>query len=150
LRAFADGHAELIDYERSDTRGPKTSRYGITTVVETDALREALTRALGSLGRVRKERLLLLVGRTRVHLDRVDSLGLPRARRVLDEHENEADGMVEARSFLDTLNFHADSLIATAYLQRRSVELILPRLVFAPLASLLRLNIGTAMPRLRA
>jgi phospholipase C len=35
-------------------------------------------------------------------------------------------------------------------LQRRSVELILPRLVFAPLASLLRLNIGTAMPRLRA
>lgn len=34
-----------------------------------------LSEALGVLGVVRKERLLYLVGQTRVHLDRVDGLG---------------------------------------------------------------------------
>lgn len=75
LRDFGDGHGELIFYQRADQTGPKTSFYRITTTAEPDRLREVLTLAHGQTGRVRKQRTLYLVGRTRVHLDRVEGLG---------------------------------------------------------------------------
>src|SRR5450631_4512537 len=75
LRVFADGHGELIGYERPDAFGPKTSDYRITSVANPGALRDTLMRALGVTGRVVKQRTLLVVGRTRIHLDHVDGLG---------------------------------------------------------------------------
>src|SRR3984885_9788666 len=75
LRSFADGSGELIFYRRANLQGPKESFYERVPTSAPDALRDCLTLAYDQVGRVRKQRLLYLVGRTRVHLDTVDQLG---------------------------------------------------------------------------
>lgn len=60
---------------RADTEGPKLSNYVRAATADPAALREALTRACGQIGRVREARWLLLSGQTRIHLDRVEGLG---------------------------------------------------------------------------
>ena len=116
LRVFADGHGELIAYARPDTHGPKTSDYAITPVPDPEAMRRTLARALGVTGRVLKQRTLFLVGRTRVHLDRVEGLGdFLELEVVLRDGESEALGMAEAHALLDRLRVDASQLVAGAY-----------------------------------
>lgn len=67
--------AELISYERPDAPGVRVSDYDRTEVDDPAAVRLALEREHGVRAIVRKERELWLVGRTRIHLDRVDGLG---------------------------------------------------------------------------
>ena len=117
LRVFADGSGELIHYSRPDTEGPKVSDYVIAAVAEPDALREALTRACGLLGRVRKERLLLLSGQTRVHLDRVHGLGdFLELEVVLNPGQSEADGQAVAQRLMAALAVPESALVSGAYL----------------------------------
>jgi predicted adenylyl cyclase CyaB len=117
LRDFGDGRGELIQYERADASGPKTSTYVRVPTATPDALRQALTRALGTLGRVRKRRLLLLAGRTRIHLDRVDRLGdFLELEVVLHDGEDEAAGVAEARALMAQLGVQASQLLQGAYL----------------------------------
>jgi adenylate cyclase len=117
LRAFADGRGELIAYDRPDALGPKTSDYLITPIADPDAMRATLARALGEAGRVRKQRLLFRVGRTRVHLDHVDGLGeFLELEVVLREGEAAQTGVDEAHSLLLELGVQPASLIAGAYI----------------------------------
>lgn len=117
LRAFAEGRAELIAYERPDAAGPKTSDYTIVPVADANALRDALTRALGLTGRVVKQRLLLRVGRTRVHLDRVDGLGdFLELEVVLRDGESADDGVAVAHALRVRLGIDADRLVPGAYI----------------------------------
>ena len=117
LRTFADGHGELIAYERPDTPGPKASDYRITHTTEPDALRTTLARALGEAGRVKKQRVLFLVGRTRVHLDRVDGLGeYLELEVVLRDGEPAAAGVQEAHALLQQLGVPPAHLVAGAYI----------------------------------
>jgi predicted adenylyl cyclase CyaB len=116
LRAFPDGRGELIAYRRPDAVGPKTSDYLITPTADADSLRQALLRALGSAGRVRKRRLLHLIGRTRVHLDRVEGLGdFLELEVVLGHHEDPVSGEREAHALLSELGVPNDRLVACAY-----------------------------------
>ena len=116
LRAFADGRGELIAYERPDADGPKTSDYAITPVADPDALRATLARALGVTGRVVKQRTLLRVGRTRVHLDRVASLGdFMELEVVLRDGEGAEDGAAVAHELLRRLRIDAAQLVSGAY-----------------------------------
>ena len=117
LRVFADGRGELIAYQRPDSTGPKTSDYTITPVPDPDALRATLARALGIRGRVVKQRSLLRVGRTRVHLDRVDGLGdFLELEVVLRDGERAEDGEAVAHDLLQRLHIDATQLVAGAYL----------------------------------
>src|SRR5213594_1710509 len=75
LRAFSATEGQLIFYRRADQAGPKESFYVLAPTASPDTLREALSLAYGQAGRVRKLRTLYIVGRTRVHLDRVEELG---------------------------------------------------------------------------
>src|SRR6266404_2966481 len=75
LRAFSEASGELIFYQRPDRAGPKESFYVISATTSPDTLREALSLAYGQCGRVRKHRALFMVGRTRIHLDKVEELG---------------------------------------------------------------------------
>uniref|UniRef100_A0A8C5MV10 CYTH domain-containing protein n=1 Tax=Leptobrachium leishanense TaxID=445787 RepID=A0A8C5MV10_9ANUR len=75
LRDFQDGRGQLIYYERPDLQGPKLSNYSISSTSDPHGLEEVLTQALGVRGSVVKQRLLFLVGQTRIHLDRVQDLG---------------------------------------------------------------------------
>ena len=86
-------------------------------VADAAALREALERALGLLGRVRKQRWLLLAGQTRIHLDRVEGLGdFVELEVVLRHDQSEADGASIADTLMHELGLAKAERIAGAYL----------------------------------
>lgn len=116
LRAFADGGGELIHYRRDDATGPKESSYVLAPVGDCDPLREALTRAYGQAGRVRKLRTLVMCGRTRIHLDRVEGLGeFLELEVVLRDDEPGEAGRAEARDLLRKLGVGEEALVSGAY-----------------------------------
>ena len=121
LRQFADGNAELIHYDRADGADAKASDYVRVPVPDPAALREALTRACGLLGRVRKQRWLLLVNdagfHTRIHLDRVDGLGdCMELEVVLHDGQTDAQGSAVAEAMMLALGLQDAPRLAGAYL----------------------------------
>jgi adenylate cyclase class IV len=117
LREFGDGTGELIHYERADTAGPKLSDHVRAPTAEPAALRDALTRAHGAIGRVRKTRWLLMAGPTRIHLDRVEELGdFIELEVVLRDGQSAADGEAIAERLLNQLDIARDQHVAGAYL----------------------------------
>jgi predicted adenylyl cyclase CyaB len=79
-------------------------------------LRESLTLAWGQAGRVRKQRRLFIVGRTRVHLDRVEGLGeFLELEVVLKEGETSEAGVAEAHVLMAQLGIGTDQLVQGAY-----------------------------------
>ncbi len=116
LRALSATEGQLIFYRRANQAGPKESRFVISPTASPDSLRDALALAYGSAGRVRKHRTLYLVGRTRVHLDRVESLGhFLELEVVLAEGESPDAGVKEARALMTALGLGDDQLIDGAY-----------------------------------
>ncbi len=116
LRAFADGKGELIFYNRSGTEGPRTCNYEIVPIDEVDMLHGMLTRAYGEVGRVRKRRALYMVGRTRVHIDKVEGLGtFLELEVVLKEDEDEEVGVQEATELMKKLGIEGSALIDRPY-----------------------------------
>src|SRR5579859_48350 len=104
LRAFSAAQGELIFYKRPDRAGPKESTYSIAPVGMPDSLREVLSLAYGQIGRVRKVRKLFLLGRTRIHLDRVEELGdFIELEVVLGKSETAEAGIKVARELLNRL-----------------------------------------------
>ncbi len=117
LRQFADGSAELIHYQRPDNAEAKASDYVRVPVPDPTALREALARALGVQGRVRKQRLLLMVGATRIHLDQVEGLGdFMELEVVLVEKQSDASGAATAQALMQALGLGDAPRLAGAYL----------------------------------
>ena len=76
LRKRSDSEGELIFYQRPDRPGPKESFYILAPTASPDALCRALTLAYGAIGTVRKIRTVFMAGNTRIHLDRVEGLGI--------------------------------------------------------------------------
>ncbi|HCT2506099.1 TPA: class IV adenylate cyclase [Aeromonas dhakensis] len=117
LRTLSPSAGELIFYRRADQQGPKESFYQLTPTHEPDRLRETLSLAWGQIGRVQKKRTLLLVGRTRIHLDRVQGLGhFLELEVVLEEDEPLEAGMQEANDIMALLGVEPSRLIEGAYL----------------------------------
>ncbi|QPR88251.1 class IV adenylate cyclase [Aeromonas hydrophila] len=117
LRTFSPSAGELIFYRRAAQQGPKESFYQLTPTHEPDRLRETLSLAWGQIGRVQKKRTLLLVGRTRIHLDRVQGLGhFLELEVVLEEDEPLETGMQEANDIMTQLGIEPSQLIEGAYL----------------------------------
>lgn len=116
LRAFSTEKGELIFYRRADQPGPKESFYVRSPTSAPETLREALSLAYGQNGRVQKHRTLFIVGRTRVHLDRVSGLGdFLELEVVLEDHEPSDVGMREAYELLTRLSVEEAQLIDSAY-----------------------------------
>jgi predicted adenylyl cyclase CyaB len=83
-----------------------------------DALREVLTQAYGQVGRVRKQRIVYVVGRTRVHLDTVETLGtFLELEVVLEAHEAIETGVGEAEALMKRLEIEPSQLVASSYLE---------------------------------
>ncbi len=117
LRVFGDGSGELIHYLRPDAAGPKLSDYVLVPVVEPDSLREALVRANGLVGRVRKHRILALVGPTRIHLDQVEGLGdFLELEVTLRNGQTAAEGTAIAHDLMARLGVQPGDLVQGAYL----------------------------------
>jgi len=109
-------HGELIHYLRDDRDGPKRSDYRIARIARPDELRAVLDAACGALLTVRKRRHLYRHGRTRIHLDRVESLGdFLELEVVLEPGENPAAGNAEAQALMAELGIAPEQLVAGAY-----------------------------------
>lgn len=126
LREFADGSAELIHYHRPDHGEAKASDYVRVAVPDAPALREALARGCGLLGRVRKERLLLRVNEggfnTRIHIDRVENLGdFMELEVVLQPGQRDADGATEAERLMAALGLHDALRLVGSYLDLQAI-----------------------------
>lgn len=116
LRLLTPSRGELIYYERDDTAGPKTSSYQIAETDKPDALRSVLEKAIGEKQMVRKQRWLFRVGRTRIHLDRVEGLGdFMELEVVLDVAEPAQAGETEARELMSQLGIDPEMLVQGAY-----------------------------------
>jgi predicted adenylyl cyclase CyaB len=116
LRAFSHSEGQLIFYRRPDAAGPKESSYIISPTTSPDTLREALSLAYGQTGRVRKHRTVFLLGRTRMHLDRVEGLGeFLELEVVLGQHEPVEAGISIANELLGKLGVSPRQLIKEAY-----------------------------------
>jgi predicted adenylyl cyclase CyaB len=116
LRTFSPTEGELIYYQRSDQEGPKESTYVIHPTRAPDSLRETLSLAYGQCGRVRKHRTLFLLGRTRIHLDRVAGLGnFLELEVVLEEGGCAEAGVKIAEDLRVRLGITAEQLVSGAY-----------------------------------
>jgi adenylate cyclase class IV len=116
LRAVSAGSGELIYYRRANALGPTESFYLVSPTAAPDLLRELLAAAYGEVGRVRKRRILFLIGRTRIHIDRVEQLGhFLELEVVLGEAEPPDAGVREARELMAKLQVKPDQLIEDAY-----------------------------------
>jgi len=125
LRALSATEGQLIFYQRPNEKGPKESSYIISPVAAPDSLREALSLAYGQVGQVRKHRTLHVVGRTRVHLDRVEGLGqFVELEVVLREGDDTTPGIEEAQCLMALLGISSKQLLDVAYIdllgQRRA------------------------------
>ena len=116
LRDFLDGTGELIFYRRADLRGTKESFYLRAPTSAPDPLRQLLSLACGQVGRVVKHRTLFLVGRTRIHLDRVEGLGdFLELEVVLGDGESAEAGVRESHALMARLGIERQQLVEGAY-----------------------------------
>jgi predicted adenylyl cyclase CyaB len=116
LRVVSPTEGQLIFYQRANQAGPKESFFVSAPTAAPDAVREALSLAYGQAGRVCKHRALYRVGRTRVHLDKVEHLGDFLELEVeLSEGERVEQGMEEAHNLMASLGIAPAQLIAEAY-----------------------------------
>ena len=116
LRILSEQKGILIFYNRKNSIGPKTSEYFISDTNEPSQLLQVLKKAYGIYGNVKKTRRLFLIGRTRVHIDKVENLGdFLEFEVVLSENEDINIGKSEANFLMDQFGIRNDNLIEHAY-----------------------------------
>ena len=116
LRFVSQRHGELIFYERPDESGPKVSSYEIVSSADPEKLKQILGAAYGIRSIVRKRRTVYLVGRTRIHLDEVESLGsFLELEVVLADNEAPERGLQVTNELLEDLRIAESDLVAEAY-----------------------------------
>lgn len=116
LRTLSPTYGELIYYEREDSRGPKPSTYSVAGTHEPAALKAILAAALGVRGFVRKQRLLFIIGQTRVHLDTVEGLGtFVELEWVMQPGQTLEEGSRAVAELMQQLEIPSTDLIAQAY-----------------------------------
>ena len=117
LRVLSPDEAQLIFYRRPDQSGPKECYYLISDTSSPNTLREVLSLGYGQVGRVRKKRILYLVGRTRIHVDQVQELGdFLELEVVLEEDEDPKTGEAIAWDLMQKLGVLPEQLIEGAYI----------------------------------
>jgi predicted adenylyl cyclase CyaB len=117
LRILGQGKGSyLIYYVRPDRSGPKTSDYLTADAPDPKALRLLLAAALGEGKVVRKRRLVLMVGQTRVHFDEVEGLGRFLELEVcLREGQSAAEGQAVAHDLMRKIGISPEDLLEGAY-----------------------------------
>ena len=116
LRILSPASGELIHYQRSDTSGPKTSTYHVVQTNNPHQLRTVLATAYREKITVRKKRHLYIVGRTRIHIDRVEELGdFLELEVVMSKTDVLKNGECEAHALMEKLGIKSSDLIDVAY-----------------------------------
>lgn len=115
LRVLADGPAELIAYERPRTAGSRISDYAVCPVADPARMQEVLARSHATLVAVRKTRELLMLGGTRIHLDRVEGLGTFVELETEGNSRDEAAMRAEHDRVIDALGLDRSRFLAGSY-----------------------------------
>lgn len=116
LRFFSDGTGELIFYRRQNNLAPKESCYQRTATITPDVLLDILSSAYGQTGRVKKHRTVYKIGKTRIHLDKVEGLGdFVELEVVLADGEAAEVGINEIQALMSRLGVTQEELIEGAY-----------------------------------
>ena len=117
LRQLSDNSGQLIFYVRPDQSGPKTSEYMISHTDDPNSLRTVLDTAFGVRGVIRKTREIFIVGRTRIHLDKLEDLGeFLELEVVLEKDEAPEEGWPEAKHLMAVLKIYPEDLVNSAYI----------------------------------
>ena len=117
FRILAPDEGQLIFYKRLDRSGPKRSDYLIATTSDPQALKDILSACYGIRGMVRKQRLLYLIGNTRIHLDQVEGLGtFIELEVVLASEQDDKRGQAIAKELMTKLGIQEKDLIKEAYI----------------------------------
>jgi predicted adenylyl cyclase CyaB len=98
--------AELIGYSRPDLEGSRWSTYhrAVIAATEADALREALGSTIGARIVVEKQRDVVLVKQTRIHLDNVTGLGcFVELETVIDGELSDEQAAIEHAAIIAAL-----------------------------------------------
>ena len=113
LRTINGTSAELIQYDRPDTRGDRWSTYTRVPVADPGVLEDALTRALGVRGVVEKVRGVYLYKSARIHIDELEGQGSFLEFEVVETAPEEASRlMVELRR---AFSVREEAIIAGSY-----------------------------------
>jgi predicted adenylyl cyclase CyaB len=116
LRILTPTSGQLIFYERTDRAGPKISTYSIVETDQPHKLKVVLAAAYGIRNAVGKTRECHMHGRTRIHVDHVDSLGnFLELEVILEETEDERVGEIEIYELMKKLGLNEIQLIEGAY-----------------------------------
>lgn len=116
LRVFSPDRCELIFYQRPDRHGPSVCQYELSRSDDPDGMKSLLKKALGVRNAVVKTRYLYMSGRTRIHFDRVESLGeFIELEVVLSDSDRLVDGENKAQSLMDQLGIETNHLVEGAY-----------------------------------
>ena len=116
LRLVSPTHGELIFYQRANQAGPTTSTYAVVETDRPHELKAVLEAAYGIRQTVRKTRQLYKVGRTRIHIDEVESLGhFLELEVVLADTEEARVGAREAYHLMQQLGINTAQLVEGAY-----------------------------------
>ncbi len=117
LREISGGEPHLIQYFRDDEAEVRRSDYLIVPVADPTMFVEAMDRAQGIRGVVRKVRKLWIVGQTRIHFDAVDGLGeFVELEVVLDDEQTDAEGKSVAEQIMQALDIRHDDIVECAYI----------------------------------
>ena len=117
LREISGADPHLIQYFRDDSAEVRRSDYLIVPVADPAMFVEAMDRAQGIRGIVRKVRKLWIVGQTRIHFDSVDGLGeFVELEVVLKNEQTDDDGRSVAEKIMKSLDIRHDDIIECAYI----------------------------------
>ncbi|HAH31395.1 MAG TPA: adenylate cyclase [Elusimicrobia bacterium] len=106
----------LIFYRRADEAGPKTSEYFPAEVKDPAAMKALFNAAFGRGRTVKKKRLVVFAGQTRIHFDKVEGLGRFIELEVcLKKGQSPAAGRKIASGLMKMLSIPEQDLLKTAY-----------------------------------
>jgi adenylate cyclase, class 2 len=106
----------LIHYDREDKEEPKLSDYLLYKTKPGELLKELLTKALGVLTIIDKEREIYLLDNVKIHLDTVKELGTFIEIEVIGKKENEKDKLLnKCKYYLKLFRIKDEDLIPFSY-----------------------------------
>ncbi|MGO9605893.1 MAG: class IV adenylate cyclase [Candidatus Binataceae bacterium] len=110
--------AWLIHYGREERDSLQLSRYEIVSIADAAATRAMIAAALGVIAEVRKERTLLMCANVRLHLDRVEGLGLfGEIEAVIADGEDPERSRLAVDELLGVLGIARGDLIDVSYFE---------------------------------
>ena len=117
LRKLSPTEGQLIHYDRPNEKGPKTSKFDIFKTKEPNLLHSILSKSNYIVGYVKKERTLLMIGNSRIHFDKVESLGyFAEIEVVLTDKQTEKEGRKIMDNLIEELNIDRNDLIKCSYI----------------------------------